>query len=335
MHPKAFEHLVGRLLSSIGFEEIEVTPYSNDGGIDVRATLTVGGLTRVPTAVQVKRLSSNIPAAKIRELRGSMNTTRQERGLFITTSDFTRDACEEAKDPNRIPISLVNGDRLVDLLIKHQIGARMTQIPVLTLAPEDLEVTQPPTSDDHVVSDMAAEQVSAGEMPGTAVEAKKRALWPLPGGNYYEALLKILHQVKTTSSTKRELGEWVLKSFPTVKKPALAMDYLDVVKQTGFTVVTSTGVKLTTEGERFLEAPTKNRAFEIIDRHIFAFSDTMNVVLERPGATSEQIHTLINERLGKQWDKPHQVRWRLQWLRVLDKVTVEHGRWFPLSFARV
>lgn len=55
MDPKAFEHLIGRLLERLGYEGIKVTKYSGDGGIDVVATLTVGGVTSVPTAIQVKR----------------------------------------------------------------------------------------------------------------------------------------------------------------------------------------------------------------------------------------------------------------------------------------
>src|SRR5260370_42591770 len=52
LDPRAFEDLIGTLLSVLGFEDVEVTRYSGDGGIDVRAVLTVGGVTYVRTAVQ-------------------------------------------------------------------------------------------------------------------------------------------------------------------------------------------------------------------------------------------------------------------------------------------
>src|SRR5437870_278874 len=53
MHPKTFEELIGQLLVAIGFEDVIVTSYSNDGGIDVRGTLVVGDVIRVNMAVQV------------------------------------------------------------------------------------------------------------------------------------------------------------------------------------------------------------------------------------------------------------------------------------------
>ncbi|MDP8976126.1 MAG: HTH domain-containing protein [Actinomycetota bacterium] len=58
MEPRAFEDLTGRLLTGLGFVDVEVTSYSGDGGIDVRGTLAVGGVTNVKTAIQVKRWSN-------------------------------------------------------------------------------------------------------------------------------------------------------------------------------------------------------------------------------------------------------------------------------------
>lgn len=86
--PGTFEDLIGELLERIGFEDIEVTKRSGDGGIDVRGVLTVGGVTRVKTAIQAKRWSKNVPDKVVRELRGSIGP--QEQGLVITTSGFTR-----------------------------------------------------------------------------------------------------------------------------------------------------------------------------------------------------------------------------------------------------
>ena len=72
MDPRAFEELIGTLLTALGFEDVEVTKYSGDGGIDVRAVLTVGGVTDVRTAVQVKRWANNVAGKTVRELRGGL-----------------------------------------------------------------------------------------------------------------------------------------------------------------------------------------------------------------------------------------------------------------------
>ena len=73
----------------LGFVDVEVTSYSRDGGVDVRGTLAVGGVTNVKTAIQVKRWAKNVAGKTVRELRGGLSP--HERGLIITTAGFTRD----------------------------------------------------------------------------------------------------------------------------------------------------------------------------------------------------------------------------------------------------
>ncbi len=62
MPPKEFEELVSQLLVALGFENVIVTNYSNDGGIDVRGTLVVGDVIRINMAVQAKRWKGNVQA---------------------------------------------------------------------------------------------------------------------------------------------------------------------------------------------------------------------------------------------------------------------------------
>jgi restriction system protein len=122
MPPDRFEVLVSQLLTALGFEEetIEVTPYSGDGGIDVRGVLNAAGITRINAAVQAKRWKSNIHTPAIQALRGSL--TVHQQGIFMTTSKFSKGAIAEAEAVGKTPISLIDGDRLVELLIEHEIG---------------------------------------------------------------------------------------------------------------------------------------------------------------------------------------------------------------------
>ncbi len=59
MDPYQFEHLIGELLSELGYENVDVTKQSGDGGIDVVADLTLKGITNVKTVVQVKRYKAS------------------------------------------------------------------------------------------------------------------------------------------------------------------------------------------------------------------------------------------------------------------------------------
>jgi len=130
-----FEKLIALLLAAIGFEDVTVTPYSGDKGIDVKAILVVGESIRTRMAVQVKKWKYNIQSPIVQQVRGSLNT--HEQGLIITTSDFSKGAYEEANKPNKIPVALMNGEQLVDLLIENNIGITRTNYDLIELSEED------------------------------------------------------------------------------------------------------------------------------------------------------------------------------------------------------
>ncbi|HCU53324.1 MAG TPA: restriction endonuclease [Gammaproteobacteria bacterium] len=124
MKPGEFEELISQLLAEMGFEMVEVTKLSGDGGIDVRGTLVVGDVVRIKMAVQVKKwkLKNNIQAPVVQQVRGSLGA--HEQGLIITTSDFSAGAIKEAAQPDKTPIALMNGEQLVMLLMEYGIGVR-------------------------------------------------------------------------------------------------------------------------------------------------------------------------------------------------------------------
>lgn len=133
MDPTDFEELVGHLLAAMGFEEVEVTKRSGDGGIDVRGVLVVAGSLRTTMAVQVKRWRNNIQAPEVQKVRGSLGA--HEQGLIITTSDFSPGARVEAAKPDRSPVGLVNGEQLVSLLMEHGLGVVKRTYELFSLQP--------------------------------------------------------------------------------------------------------------------------------------------------------------------------------------------------------
>jgi restriction system protein len=57
-------------------------------------------------------------------LRGSLHRFKAQKGTIITTGDFGRGAKDAAFETGAAPITLINGDTLVDLLVRHEIGVR-------------------------------------------------------------------------------------------------------------------------------------------------------------------------------------------------------------------
>ena len=120
--PADFEQLVAALLVAMGFEEVDVTSRSRDGGIDVRGILVVADVVRLRMAVQAKRLQQNVTSPVVQQVRGSLGA--HEQGLIITTSGFSQGARKEAERPDASPVALVDGKQLARLLAEKEIGAK-------------------------------------------------------------------------------------------------------------------------------------------------------------------------------------------------------------------
>ena len=133
-----FEKLIGKLLTAIGFDDVEVTNLHQDGGIDVRGNLVVGDVIRTKMAVQAKRWKGNVGAPVIQQVRGSLGA--HEQGLIITTSNFSRKARDEAERKDATPIGLMSGDQLVKLLVEYDIGVKRSDHKVFDLDVESLAV---------------------------------------------------------------------------------------------------------------------------------------------------------------------------------------------------
>jgi len=131
MPPFEFEELVGEILRNLGFENITVTSKVGDGGIDVTGELVVAGSIKNSICVQVKRWQSNVQRSSISELRGSLRP--HQTGLFITTSDYSRPAIQEANDPYKAPISLINGKELVDVMCEYGLWVTTEKVSIYKL----------------------------------------------------------------------------------------------------------------------------------------------------------------------------------------------------------
>jgi len=123
MHPYRFEHLVGELLTAMGYEDVVVTKQSGDKGVDVVATVQFG-ITTIREVVQVKRHLGNIHRKVIDQLRGALPYHNAYQGTIITTGDFAKNCAEAAIFRGAAPIGLIDGDRLLDLLFEHRIGVQ-------------------------------------------------------------------------------------------------------------------------------------------------------------------------------------------------------------------
>lgn len=121
--PSAFERLCQRILRESGFVQVEVTGKSGDGGIDGKGIVRLNGLLSFHVFFQSKRYKGSVGSGDIRDFRGAMQG-RADKGLFITTGNFTREAVKEATRDGAPPIDLIDGELLCDKLKEFNLGVK-------------------------------------------------------------------------------------------------------------------------------------------------------------------------------------------------------------------
>jgi restriction system protein len=127
--PSAFEKLCQRLLRESGFQQVEVTGRSGDGGIDGKGLLQINPLLSMQVVFQSKRYKADRPVtvSEVRDLRGAM-AGRTDKGIFITTSSFTAEARKEALREGVPPIELVDAQKLVLMFEQLELGLTQRKI---------------------------------------------------------------------------------------------------------------------------------------------------------------------------------------------------------------
>ena len=111
LSPSGFEKLVGKFLKAKGFEKVKITNRSHDGGIDGQCELS---FIDVKVAFQAKRYKpqKSVGIEPVQRLRGSLEG-RYDRGVFVTTSNFTYSAKSWVKE-REFGLSSLYLERLLD-----------------------------------------------------------------------------------------------------------------------------------------------------------------------------------------------------------------------------
>jgi len=124
--PVFLEHLVLKLLSALGYgdgdEDMQRLGQSGDGGVDGVINQDKLGLDQI--YVQAKRYAADhkIGPSAIRDFNTAVQMKMASRGVFITTSSFTREAREVLRDLKYSRIILIDGNEFANLMIDHGVG---------------------------------------------------------------------------------------------------------------------------------------------------------------------------------------------------------------------
>ena len=130
LEPEDFEFFCQRFLERYGFENMAVTSKGRDGGVDVKGHLEVG-ISQLHVAAQCKRYKrgNKVSRLDISQFRGDIQGEFQQ-GIFVTTSEFTREAKDIAFKRGCVPIVLIDGETLAEIMIDREIGVTKNNIPI-------------------------------------------------------------------------------------------------------------------------------------------------------------------------------------------------------------
>lgn len=118
LEPSQFERFAAKLMVAYGFEGMQVTQRSKDGGIDGHGRLRVG-LASLRVAFQCKRWTAPVQRPDVDRFRGAIQGDF-EQGVFFTTSRFSLGAVGVSIRRGAVPIILIDLDGILDLMLQRK-----------------------------------------------------------------------------------------------------------------------------------------------------------------------------------------------------------------------
>lgn len=128
-----FELFCKKLLDVYGFKNVKVTKKTRDGGIDGHGELKIG-LVYMIVAFECKKYSNKkIDSRIINQFRGAIQGKYQQ-GILFATSSFNKGAKDVSFQSGAVPIILIDGLAIVDIMIEKELGVEKELLPIYSNA---------------------------------------------------------------------------------------------------------------------------------------------------------------------------------------------------------
>lgn len=122
--PAGFERLILKLMVSMHYADNEKTSFvtggTGDRGVDGVVNEDALGLSKI--YLQAKKWEGNVGDQEVTHFIGRLSASGVNKGVLITTSDFTPNARDTIKNTSHIKVALINGYDLAELMIKYNLG---------------------------------------------------------------------------------------------------------------------------------------------------------------------------------------------------------------------
>lgn len=138
--PTDFEVLIINLLSKMGYgvgqKGVLHLGKTGDGGVDGEISQDALGLDKI--YIQAKRFGEGNPVGRpsIQQFVGSLNERKSKKGIFITSSTFSKEAREYTKKIDMV-VRLIDGEELAELMYRYDIGVEIKESYLLKVINEE------------------------------------------------------------------------------------------------------------------------------------------------------------------------------------------------------
>jgi restriction system protein len=282
-----FEQLCKILIEEVERpQDIELTPFRGDGGIDVRGHYGYE-LLHPRFGVQSKQFKGNIGSPAMRNFVGALQQHHYQYGVFITTSDYSTGAVELAEQQENRPIELVGRDRLLDVMLDYEVGVIDEGADSYELDPKFWSIFDRTTSDDPLQTDEVPQADSLGVLRYT--------LQAIDQGYRYKPEITDYMERKTRN-------DWTGRQADYYPSAGYALGYVhkDTIGEYRGRQIRQWG--LTREGQEYvelIEREEEEEAHEHLLEHIRGMNISQRVldVLEKEGSF---MHDRLKELLGQE-----------------------------------
>ncbi|MFP4597079.1 MAG: HTH domain-containing protein [Persicimonas sp.] len=128
---EALEHIALTLLERLGYQNIKVSKRSSSGDVYFTADWRQG-LADVRVCIQVTLEGEDeLGSDAVSALRETLHHYSAAEGLIIHLGDISNKAVTESRQDDKAPITLIDRETFVELLIKHGIGVQAYTTPIL------------------------------------------------------------------------------------------------------------------------------------------------------------------------------------------------------------
>lgn len=131
--PQFFEHLVVDLIVKMGYggsfaNSARVTQYAHDDGIDGIIYEDKLGLDKIYIQAKRYKLDNVVGKPQIQQFSGALDEPKATKGVFITTSSYSKEARQYVEKLNSKKIVLIDGQDLAQFMIEYNVGVSTKQI---------------------------------------------------------------------------------------------------------------------------------------------------------------------------------------------------------------